>query len=235
MAGERPSRARRAMPASRAIAVVTASAMLLAGQPAFAQPKPGGPNLPLIRDAEIEQLMRDYTAPILKVAGLAQQNVQVVLINERAFNAFVMDGRRIFVNVGALYDSKTPNEIIGVLAHETGHMAGGHLSKLREQFANAQTASIIAMVLGAGAAGWPTSMCTTRPPRASMAAAAAITSITMKGGTSLRADGEMRRRAVSSIKGLLLRSQAVNAPRSCRNRRLVAGSAAPVEIADIHA
>lgn len=124
--------------------------MLLTGGPVLAQPKPGG-GLPLIRDAEIEQLMRDYTAPILKVAGLAQQNVQVVLINERAFNAFVMDGRRIFINVGALYDSKTPNEIIGVLAHETGHMAGGHLSRLREQLANAQTASIIAMLLGVGA------------------------------------------------------------------------------------
>jgi predicted Zn-dependent protease len=131
------------------MAVATAAAMLCANQPAFAQPKPGG--LPLIRDAEIEQLMRDYTAPILKAAGLAQQNVQVVLINERAFNAFVMDGRRIFINVGALYDSKTPNEIIGVLAHETGHMAGGHLSRLREQMANAQTASIIAMLLGVGA------------------------------------------------------------------------------------
>ena len=140
------------MPASRAIALVTASALLLGGQPALAQPK-GGPNLglPIIRDAEIEQLLRDYTAPILKAAGLAQQNVQVVLINERAFNAFVMDGRRIFINVGALYDSKTPNEIIGVLAHETGHMAGGHLSRLREQYANAQTASIIAMLLGVGA------------------------------------------------------------------------------------
>lgn len=140
------------MPASRAIALVTASAMLLGGQPTFAQPK-GGPNLglPIIRDAEIEQLLRDYTAPILKAAGLTQQNVQVVLINERAFNAFVMDGRRIFINVGALYDSKTPNEIIGVLAHETGHMAGGHLSRLREQLANAQTASIIAMLLGVGA------------------------------------------------------------------------------------
>src|SRR4029077_16278182 len=108
-------------------------------------------NVPLIRDAEIEQLLREYTAPILRVAGLAQQNVHVIIINERAFNAFVMDGRRIFINVGALMDAKTPNEIIGVLAHETGHMAGGHLSRLREQFANAQTASIIAMVLGAGA------------------------------------------------------------------------------------
>src|SRR2546421_8713945 len=151
---ERPSRARRTMPASRGIAWLTASALVLSGQPAFAQPKkPGGPGdgLPLIRDAEIEQLMRDYTAPILKAAGLAQQNVQVMLINARAFNAFVMDGRRIFINVGALYDSKAPNEIIGVLAHETGHMAGGHLSRMREQLANAQTASIIALLLGIGA------------------------------------------------------------------------------------
>ena len=116
----------------------------------MSQPK-AGRALPLIRDAEIEQLMRDYTAPILKAAGLSQQNVQVVLINDRAFNAFVMDGRRIFMNVGALYNAKTPNEVIGVLAHETGHMAGGHLSRLREQMANAQTASIIAMLLGVGA------------------------------------------------------------------------------------
>src|SRR5436190_20764522 len=150
---ERPSSARRATPASRAVALLTAAALLLGGQPTFAQPKPGTPanGLPLIRDAEIEQLMRDYTAPILKVAGLAQQNVQVVLINARSFNAFVMDGRRIFINVGALYDSKTPNEIIRVLAHETGHMAGGHLSRMPEPLANAQTASIIALLLGIGA------------------------------------------------------------------------------------
>src|SRR3954452_20691548 len=150
---ERPSKARRAMPASRAIALLTATALVLGSQPTFAQPKPCGPGngLPLIRDAEIEQLLRDYTAPILKVAGLSQQNVKVVLINARVFNAFVMDGRHIFINVGALYDSKTPNEIIGVLAHETGHMAGGHLSRMREQLANTQTASIIALLLGVGA------------------------------------------------------------------------------------
>src|SRR5436305_4407526 len=150
---KRPSRARRAIPASRAIALLTATALVLGSQPSFAQPKPGGPGsgLPLIRDSEIEQLLRDYTAPILKVAGLSQQNVKVVLINARVFNAFVMDGRHIFINVGALYDSKTPNEIIGVLAHETGHMAGGHLSRLREQLANAQTASIIALLIGVGA------------------------------------------------------------------------------------
>lgn len=107
--------------------------------------------IPLIRDAEIEQLLRDYTQPILRAAGLAQQNIRIVIINDRSFNAFVMDGRRIFVNAGALMEATTPNQIIGVLAHETGHIAGGHLSRLREQLARAQTQSIIAMMLGLGA------------------------------------------------------------------------------------
>jgi predicted Zn-dependent protease len=73
------------------------------------------------------------------------------VINQRSFNAFVADGRRIFINTGTLSEAATPNEVIGVLAHETGHLAGGHLSKLREQFANASTQSIIATVLGIGA------------------------------------------------------------------------------------
>ena len=75
----------------------------------------------------------------------------MVIINDGSFNAFVADGRRIFVNYGAILQSETPNQLIGVLAHETGHLAGGHLSKMREQLANAQTQMIIAMLLGAGA------------------------------------------------------------------------------------
>jgi predicted Zn-dependent protease len=145
-----PSRARRVTPAARAVAAITACALVVSQQPVAAQ-TPAHPGLPIIRDSEIEQLMRDYSAPILKVAGLSQQNVVVVLINSRVFNAFVMDGRHIFINIGALYDAKTPNEVIGVLAHETGHMAGGHLARLREQLAGAQIASIIALLLGVGA------------------------------------------------------------------------------------
>ncbi len=136
-------------PAARAVALVTAFAMTVGALPARAQSIPAG--IPVVRDAEIEQLLRDYTQPVLRVAGLAKQNVQVVIINDRTFNAFVMDAHRIFVNAGAILDSKTPNEIIGVLAHETGHIAGGHLSRLRDQLAQAQTQSIIAMMLGLGA------------------------------------------------------------------------------------
>ena len=96
-------------------------------------------------------LLREYTRPILRAAGLEKQNIQMVIINDSAFNAFVADGRRIFVNYGAIMQSETPNQLIGVLAHETGHLAGGHLAKLREQLARAQTQMIIAMLLGAGA------------------------------------------------------------------------------------
>jgi len=106
---------------------------------------------PVIRDTEAEQLLRDYTRPILRVAGLEKQNIQVVIINDSQFNAFVADGRRIFVNYGAIMQSETPNQLIGVLAHETGHLAGGHLAKFREQLERAQTQMIIAMLLGVGA------------------------------------------------------------------------------------
>lgn len=145
---ESPIRTRRFRPARRAVAVLTASAIAAASLP---QPAAAQAGLPVIRDTEIEQLLRDYTQPILKVAGLASQNIKVVIINNRAFNAFVMDGKRIFVNTGALTESQTPNQIIGVLAHETGHIAGGHLSRLRDELANAQTMAIIAMLLGIGA------------------------------------------------------------------------------------
>jgi predicted Zn-dependent protease len=136
----------RATPAARVTAIVAAGALATAGLPAQAQKGP-----PIIRDAEIEQLLKEYTQPILKVAGLSQQNIQVVIINDRSFNAFVADGRRIFVNGGALLDAETPNQIIGVLAHETGHIAGGHLARLREQLSIASTQSILAMILGVGA------------------------------------------------------------------------------------
>jgi predicted Zn-dependent protease len=134
---------------SKLTAIATAAAIAMAPMAARAQEENKPP--PLIRDSEVEQLLRDYTRPILRVAGLEKQNIQIAIINESVFNAFVADGRRIFVNYGALLQSETPNQIIGVLAHETGHLAGGHLAKLREQLAQAQTQMIIAMLLGVGA------------------------------------------------------------------------------------
>src|SRR6202042_3164712 len=132
---------------TKVTAIATAVALLAAPIAAFAQEE----KLGVLRDTESEQLLRDYSRPILHVAGLEKQNIQVTIINEPVFNAFVADGHRIFVNYGALMQSETPNQITGVLAHETGHLAGGHLAKLREQVAMAQTQMIIAMLLGVGA------------------------------------------------------------------------------------
>ena len=128
-------------------AVATAFALVVSPMAALAQEG----KLSILRDTETENLLRDYVKPILRAAGLEKQNIQVTIINQPVFNAFVADGRRIFVNHGALLQSETPNQIIGVLAHETGHLAGGHLARMREQLATAQTSMIIAMLLGAGA------------------------------------------------------------------------------------
>src|SRR6201989_2971483 len=133
-------------------AVVVAAAIALAQvvplAPVVAQANRGPA---LLRDTETEQLLREYTRPILRVAGLEKQNIQMVIINDASFNAFVADGRRIFVNFGAILQSETPNQLIGVLAHETGHLAGGHLAKLHQQLAQLQTQMILAMIIGAGA------------------------------------------------------------------------------------
>jgi predicted Zn-dependent protease len=134
----------------RAVAALTAAAVGLASFPARSQTGANA-GIPMIRDAEIEQLLRDYTTPIFRVAGLSDQNIHVVIIEDKSFNAFVMDAHRIFINVGALMQATTPNQIIGVLAHETGHIVGGHLSKIRQELANVQTTALIGMLLGIGA------------------------------------------------------------------------------------
>ena len=117
--------------------------------PASAGDENKGPNI--LRDTESEALLREYARPVLRVAGLEKQNIQIVIINDPTFNAFVADGHRIFVNYGAIMQSETPNQLIGVLAHETGHLAGGHLAKMHAELARAQTQMILAMLLGVGA------------------------------------------------------------------------------------
>ncbi len=130
----------------RRIGVAVCALAVLISSPAVAQRAPV-----IIRDAEIESLMRDYAEPIFAAAGIGKGSVRIILIGDRSFNAFVTDGRRMFINVGAIMDSKTPNEIIGVIAHESGHISGRHLVRLREQAANAQILAVAGMLLGAGA------------------------------------------------------------------------------------
>jgi predicted Zn-dependent protease len=135
--------------ASRLTAAAVAAALVLS--PVAARAQTSLADLPLIRDAEIEGLMRIYTGPLFDAAGLSRQSVNVHLINSRGINAFVAGGQRIFIYTGLLTGAKTPNEVIGVLAHETAHIAGGHLARLGLQLDKAATLAIITTLLGAAA------------------------------------------------------------------------------------
>lgn len=139
------SLARKITACATALAVVMPT--LLAG-PAHAQNR----KLPLVRDAEAENLLREYAKPIFRAAGLPQGQVDIILVNDKTFNAFVPDSRRMFINIGVLMQAEAPSEVIGVIAHETGHIAGNHLVRMRQAAANAQIISVIGMILGAGAA-----------------------------------------------------------------------------------
>jgi predicted Zn-dependent protease len=128
-----------------------AAALALIPLVAPARAEDDQPRVTIIRDAEIEQLLRDYTTPIFSAAGIHSGAAKIILVGDRSFNAFVANGQKIFINTGALMEAKTPNEIIGVLAHESGHIAGGHLVRGREQLAAASIFSIAGMLASAGA------------------------------------------------------------------------------------
>lgn len=116
-------------------------------QPAFGQDR----GLGLIRDAEIENIIRDYSTPIFNAAGLDAESVSIHIVNDPRLNAFVAGGQRMFLNTGLLMRAETPEQVIGVVAHEAGHISGGHLARLQDELRNAETTSILAMILGTAA------------------------------------------------------------------------------------
>ena len=114
----------------------------------------------LIRDTEAERVLRGYLDPILIVAGLQPESVRLHLVNDPSINAFVAEGQNMFLNTGILMALDTPNQITGVMAHETGHMADGHLIRAQAGIKAAtvplllsMAAGIAAMIAGAGDAG----------------------------------------------------------------------------------
>ncbi|MFC3677686.1 M48 family metalloprotease [Ferrovibrio xuzhouensis] len=106
----------------------------------------------LVRDAEIENTIRVYAAPLFAAAGLDNSAISVHLVNDSVLNAFVAGGQRIFINTGLLIRAERPAQIIGVLAHEIGHIAGGHLLRMGQEVENATTALILSALFGAAAA-----------------------------------------------------------------------------------
>src|SRR4051794_28871313 len=115
-------------------------------------------SIDVIRDAEIERVMRSYEDPILKAAGLDPHSVKLYLVNDPEINAFATqspipgEAESIFVNAGTFLQLKTPNQIIGILAHETGHIAGGHVVRSTAAIQKAAVPMLLGLALAAAAA-----------------------------------------------------------------------------------
>jgi len=136
-----PARPRRSWLLNRwLLAIVMAVALV---QPAFAQS--------ILRDAETEALFADMAAPLIQAAGLDPRNVQVVLIGDPSINAFVAGGQIVYIHSGLIIAADNANEVQGVIAHELGHIAGGHVIRGSEGLKAATGISLVSLLLGAAA------------------------------------------------------------------------------------
>lgn len=127
-----------------AYVLALAAALFAAVQPVAAQS--------ILRDAETEQLLSDMVAPLVEASELESDNIEVVLINDGSINAFVAGGQAIYVHSGLINAAETANEVQGVLAHELGHVTGGHAVRFNERTKAANNISILSLLLGVGAA-----------------------------------------------------------------------------------
>ena len=130
-------------PTRAALAAVLAFSVVQPVAPAHAESR-----ISVVRDAETEALLADYLRPIVKVAGISMP--KLALVNSPAFNAFVAPDRRMFVNTGTIISSNTPNELIGVLAHETGHIAHNDIARMQQVIADTKAAMLLATLAGVG-------------------------------------------------------------------------------------
>lgn len=117
---------------------------LFFSSPTFAREE----RLSFIRDAEIEYYLHALGAPVFRAAAIDPNAVNLLIIQDSAINAFVAGGMNIFFYTGLLQSSESPDELLGVIAHETGHIAGGHLVRGSEAMRGASTQAIIGMLAG---------------------------------------------------------------------------------------
>lgn len=106
----------------------------------------------IIRDAEIESNLKEWTADVIHAAGMNPEQIKIVLVQSPDVNAFVAGGANIFIYTGLIQKTENEGEVIGVIAHELGHIAGGHLSRTGEVARNASFEAMIGALIGLGAA-----------------------------------------------------------------------------------
>ena len=131
------------------VSIYAAALCVVAPKSAQAQ---SGRSMTIIRDSEIEASLHEWMQPLLKAANMRDGDVRIILVGSDQVNAFVAGGRNIFLYTGLILEAETPQEVIGVLAHELGHIEGGHLVRMRRELEQASYQSILANILGVGVA-----------------------------------------------------------------------------------
>ena len=111
----------------------------------------------LLRDTEIEEILREYADPVYLAAGLKPEQVCIGFVGDKTLNAGAMAGQQMFFNTGLIQETENPNQLIGVIAHETGHIAAGHTVRSGEMNSAGMRPFLLSMGLGllAIAAGAP--------------------------------------------------------------------------------
>ena len=117
-----------------------------------AAPARAANQLSLIRDAEIENTIHEFAAPLLQAADLDASEFKVHLVKDASLNAFVSHGMNLFIHTGLLMKAEDPSEVIGVMAHEIGHITGGHIILREQQLEATQKNLWLAYAMGAAAA-----------------------------------------------------------------------------------
>lgn len=133
----------------RFISLVLAISIIAVTIPAQAQE---GRDTVIIRDTEIEAVIREWTEPVIRAAGLDPEAVNFILVRSDDLNAFVAGGQNVFIYTGLLERTENAGEVVGVVAHELGHIRGGHLVRTRGAMESASYESLIGTLLGLGAA-----------------------------------------------------------------------------------
>src|SRR5687768_4407167 len=105
----------------------------------------------ILRDAETEALFREMSKPLVEAAGLSPRNVEIVLIHDKSINAFVAGGQIVYIHSGLISAADSANEVQGVIAHELGHITGGHILRFEEGIKVATGIMLLSLVLGAAA------------------------------------------------------------------------------------
>ncbi len=148
-------------------------------------------SISVIRDEETERFLKDVTKPILRAAGLDSSSVEIIIVNDKSINAFVAGGQKIFIHTGLIAECPDVSCLVGVIAHEAGHIKGGHIIRKTDSFANANLSTIAGYILGLG------SVLAGAPPEAGIALSSAGQNVALRQALSTSREYENSADAVA--------------------------------------